>query len=69
MRCQNRSFKVNDDVKQAATQAIADATTDDEKLKRLYDYARLTDKEYFIHAHVSDEDRKKVRKPKRPAIH
>ena len=60
------SFKANDNVKQAAEQAIAGATTDDEKLKRLYDYARSQIKNVSYTPHVSDDDRKKVRENKSP---
>jgi hypothetical protein len=60
------SFKVNDDVKTAAVQAIGDATADDEKLKRLYDYARSQIKNISYTPHVSEDDRKKVRESKTP---
>ena len=60
------SFKVNDDVRQAAEQAIAGATSDEDKLKHLYDYARSQIKNVSYTPHVSDEDRKKVRDSKTP---
>ena len=60
------SYKVSDDVKQAEEQAIAGATTDDEKLKRLYDYARSQIRNISFTPHVSDEDRKKVKETKTP---
>jgi len=60
------SFKMNDEVKDAAVQAIGDASTDDEKLKRLYDYARAQIKNISYTPHVSDDDRKKVRDAKTP---
>ncbi|HEY2865907.1 MAG TPA: transglutaminase domain-containing protein, partial [Pyrinomonadaceae bacterium] len=60
------ALKVNDDIKQASEQAIAGATTDDEKLKRLYDYARSQIKNISYSPHVSDEDRKKVKESKTP---
>ena len=60
------SYKLNDDVKRAAEQAIAGATTDDEKLKRLYDYARNQIKNISYAPHVSDDDRKKVKDSKTP---
>lgn len=60
------SLKVNDDVKKVAADVTAGATTDDEKLKKIYDYCKTQIKNISYGENVSDDDRKKVRDSKTP---
>ena len=57
----SKSFlKPNDDVKAATTQAIAGTTTDEEKLRKIYDFVKREIRNLsYSEATVSEEDRKK----------
>jgi transglutaminase-like putative cysteine protease len=60
--------KVNDEVRQAATEAVGDATTPEEKLRRLYDYCRTKIKNvYDPTSGMTAEDRAKRKENKSPA--
>lgn len=60
-------LKVNDEVRQAATAATADAKTDDEKIARLFEFCRTKIKNVSDDASgISAEDRKKVKENKAP---
>jgi hypothetical protein len=61
-------MKVSDDVRKAAVETIGDATTPDEKLKRLYDYCSLKIKNIFDPtAGLTAEDRAKRKENKSPS--
>ncbi|MFT3744046.1 MAG: transglutaminase-like domain-containing protein [Pyrinomonadaceae bacterium] len=53
-------MKANDEVKAATTQAIAGASTDDEKLKRIYDFVKAQIKNISYADNVTDEEKKKA---------
>jgi hypothetical protein len=60
-------LKVNDDVRVAATAAIADAKTDDEKIGRLFEFCRTKIKNVSGDASgISPEERKKLKENKTP---
>lgn len=60
-------IKVNDDVRQAAASAIADAKTDDEKIARLFELCRTKIKNISDDASgISPEERKKIKENKTP---
>ena len=60
--------KVNDEVRQAATEAVGDATTPEEKLRRLYDYCRSRIKNVYDPASgMTAEDRAKRKENKSPS--
>lgn len=54
------SMKPSDEVKAATSQAIAGATTDDEKLHGIYDFAKSQIKNITFADNVSDDERKKT---------
>ena len=54
------SMKANDEVKAATTQAIVGAATDDEKLKRIYDFTKTQIKNITYADNVTDEEKKKA---------
>lgn len=61
-------IKVNDDVRQAAATATADATTDEEKLQRLFDFCRTKIKNVSDDASgMTPEERKKLKENKAPS--
>jgi hypothetical protein len=61
------SLKVRDDVKQAATEAIGSATTDDEKLQKLLEFVRLKIKDSDSDTSgLSEADRAKLKANKSP---
>jgi hypothetical protein len=61
-------MKVNDEVKQAATAAIGDATTPDQKLDRLYEFCRTKIKNTSSPASgLSPEERAKLKDNKTPS--
>jgi hypothetical protein len=61
-------LKVNDDVRQAAAAATADAKTDDEKIARLFEFCRTKIKNVSDDASgISPEERKKIKENKTPA--
>src|SRR5262249_45463749 len=53
-------FKVNDDVKTVTNQVIAGATTDDEKLHRIFDYVK-TLRNISYAANVTDDEKKQAK--------
>lgn len=53
------SMKPNDEVKAATTQLIAGAATDDEKLKRIFDFVKTQIKNVTYAENASDEEKKK----------
>jgi len=57
-------MKVNDEVKKVTAEAIAGATTDDEKLKRIYDYTKTQIKNLSYAAKTTDEEWKNAQKAK-----
>ncbi len=60
-------IKVNDEVKQAAATAIGDATTDDEKIARLFEFTRTKIKNMSDDASgLSAEEKKKLKANKAP---
>lgn len=60
-------LKVNDEVRQAATAATADAKTDDEKIERLFEFCRTKIKNVSGDASgLSPEERKKLKENKSP---
>jgi transglutaminase-like putative cysteine protease len=62
------TFKPRDDVKQAATEAIGSAATDEEKLKKLLDFVRLKIKNSDSDTSgLSEADRAKLKANKSPA--
>ena len=60
------SLKVNDDVKEITNQVIAGATTDDDKLRKIFDYTKTQIKNTSYSTGITDEDRKRVRDSKTP---
>jgi len=61
-------LKVNDDVRQAAAAATADAGTDDEKIARLFEFCRTKIKNVSDDASgMSPDERKKLKENKTPA--
>lgn len=62
------TFKVKDEVKQAATEAIGSAATDDEKLQKMLDFVRLKIKNSDSDTSgLSEADRLKLKPNKTPA--
>jgi hypothetical protein len=60
-------LKVNDEVRQAATAATADAKTDDEKIQRLFEFCRTKIKNVSDDASgMTAEERKKLKENKTP---
>lgn len=60
-------LKVNDEVRQAATTATADAKTDDEKIQRLFEFCRTKIKNVSDDASaMTSEERKKLKENKTP---
>src|SRR6266850_3074219 len=60
-------LKVNDEVRQAATAATADAKTDDEKIERLFEFCRTKIKNVSDDASgMTPEERKKLKENKTP---
>jgi hypothetical protein len=57
-------MKVTDEVKAATAQAIGDAASDEEKLRKIYDYVQTQIRNLTYSTNVSDEDWKKVRSAK-----
>ncbi|HEY8188874.1 MAG TPA: DUF3857 domain-containing protein [Pyrinomonadaceae bacterium] len=61
-------LKVNDEVRQAATAATADAKTDDEKIARLFEFCRTKIKNVSDDASgMTPEERKKLKENKTPS--
>ncbi|HEX3560742.1 MAG TPA: DUF3857 domain-containing protein [Pyrinomonadaceae bacterium] len=61
-------LKVNDDIRKAATEAVGDAQTPEQKLERLFDFARAKVKRYTDDAAgLTAEQLKKVKENKSPA--
>ncbi|HEX6182885.1 MAG TPA: DUF3857 domain-containing protein, partial [Pyrinomonadaceae bacterium] len=61
-------LKVNDEIKRAAAEAVAGATTDEEKLQRLFDYVRAKVKNaYDDAAGYTSDQLKKLKNNKTPA--
>jgi hypothetical protein len=58
------SLKPNDDVKKVTAELINGATTDDEKLHKIYDYCKTQIKNLTYTPNVSDDEWKKVRDSK-----
>ncbi len=58
------SFKPNDEVKKVTAEVISGATTDDEKLRKIYDFCKTQIKNLSYIPNVSDEEWKKVRDSK-----
>lgn len=58
------SFKPSAEVKQATDTLLAGATTDDEKLRRIYQFTKTEIKNTTYAENVTEEDRKKVRSAK-----
>lgn len=62
------AFKAGDDVKRAAAEAVGDAQAPEQKLERLYDYARSRVKRYTDDASgMTAEEKKKVKENKSPS--
>jgi hypothetical protein len=61
---QKDTLKANDEVKKAAAEAVGDATTDDEKLRRLYTFVQTQIKNTSYAENVSEEDKKQALKNK-----
>lgn len=61
---QKESLKANDEVKKMALQVVGDATTDDEKLKRLYNFVQKDIKNTTYAENVSEEEKKTAQKNK-----
>jgi len=59
-------LKVNDEVKQVTAATIAGATTDDEKLRKIYDYTKTQIKNLNYADKPTDEEWKNVQKAKTP---
>ena len=60
-------MKVNDDVKRAAAEATAGATTDEEKLDRIFEYVRAKVKNYRdVTAGLTPDDIEKLKENKTP---
>lgn len=61
-------IKVNDEVRQAANGAIADAKTDDEKIARLFEFSKTKIRNISDDASgISPEERKKIKENKTPS--
>jgi len=60
------SFKVTDEIKNATDEAIKGASTDEEKLKKIYNYLKVQIKNITYSANVSDDERKAVKNTKTP---
>ena len=60
------SLKGNEEVKNAADNAVKGASTDEEKLKKLYDYVKTEIKNISYSTNVTDEERKAVKNTKTP---
>jgi hypothetical protein len=61
-------LKVNDDIRKASAEAVGDAQTPEQKLQRLYDFARAKVKRYTDDASgLTAEQRKKIKENKSPA--
>jgi len=61
-------LKVNDEVRHAAEEAVGDATTPDEKLRRIFDYCRSRIKnKYDPNLGLTAEERAKVKENKTPS--
>ncbi len=58
------SLKANDEVKRVTAETIAGATSDDEKLRKIYDYTKQQIKNLSYSSNVTDEERKKARDSK-----
>ncbi len=58
------ALKTTDEVKAATAQAIAGASTDDEKLRKIYDFAKSQIKNTTYADKVTDDEKKKVRESK-----
>lgn len=61
---QKSSLKANDEVKLATTQLIAGAASDDEKLRRIYDFTKTQIKNTSYADSVSEEEKKQAAKNK-----
>ncbi len=61
------TLKVNDDVKRVTSEVIGGATTDEEKVKKIFDFCKTQIKNISYSPKVTDEERKKVRESKTPA--
>jgi hypothetical protein len=60
-------IKVNDDIRRAATEAIGDAATPEQKLQRLFEYCRAKVKNAYDDASgFTDADREKMKKNNNP---
>jgi hypothetical protein len=64
---QKKYAKVSPEVEQAATAAIAGATTDDEKLRKLYDFCKTIKNTGDDASGLTDEERAKLKENKSPA--
>jgi len=60
------TLKANGDVKSVTEQVIAGATTDEDKLRKIFDYAKTQIKNISYAPNVTDEEKKKVRESKTP---
>ncbi|HQU82581.1 MAG TPA: DUF3857 domain-containing protein [Pyrinomonadaceae bacterium] len=58
------NLKPNDDVKKVTAEVIAGATTDDEKLHKIFDYCKTQIKNLNYTVNASDDEWKKVREAK-----
>lgn len=58
------SMKTSDEVKTATTQAITGAATDEEKLRKIFDFTKTQIRNLSYSENVSDEEWKKVRNAK-----
>jgi hypothetical protein len=61
------SLKVNDDVKDVTNEVIGGATTDEDKLRKIYDYTKTQIKNISYASGITDEDKKKVKNIKTPS--
>ena len=60
------SLKPNDDVKRVAAETTGGAASDEDRLRKIYDYCKTQIKNVAYAPNVSDEDIKKVRDSKTP---
>ncbi|MGH9949347.1 MAG: DUF3857 and transglutaminase domain-containing protein, partial [Pyrinomonadaceae bacterium] len=60
-------FKANDDVKAATAQATAGATTDEEKLHKIYDFVKHEIRNLSYAEHATEDEKKKAREIKSPS--
>lgn len=58
------SMKVSDDVKSVTAEAIKGATTDEEKLRNIYNFCKTEIKNVYYASNISDADMKKVNEAK-----